>query len=534
MSDLPTISAQPLDLSEFDNPAVADLRTLQRRIVELAAQTTDPLDSVELQRIAFTKLKLPAAGFKSAVTLEKKAIKLRQQALAEVAGAKAVSLEGDSPLYFDGAKYYRKEDNDKYGTLAREDALLHLSINGYNTKRDEGSPSSADRALHALQKSNRIDFAGPICGRPPGRFVENGQAILCTSGPTMVETSDGEFPLIQTYLDAFFGKGTCPHFQTQVDIIEAWIKLGRVAVRNPLKYLPGQVLAIAGPPDCGKSMFQKMVLTPAFGGRVMDPGLWLQEKTTFNEDMWGAEHLALGDKKLEGTYQAREDMRDQLKELVASPVYPFHPKNRKGQAMSPVWRVSLTINSDQTSLNNMPALKGGFEDKLIILKAYSPTKSLWDFDDPDGREKFETQIGRELPHYLHHIDNKEIPTELRKGRFGVTEWHNPQIVELMTRSDPIQYMEAIIEQWLRDKAMTADSEMKKKGFVHLQSNMIFAQLDRDYNVVRSKLCTGERQLGHVISELSERSAWRDIISNVRMPNGNSTGWRFQIRQWLTS
>ena len=45
-------------------------------------------------------------------------------------------------------------------------------------------------------------------------------------------------------------------------------------------YHQGQVLALAGPVDCGKSLFQKMI-TRFFGGRFAKAGMFIKNKTPF-------------------------------------------------------------------------------------------------------------------------------------------------------------------------------------------------------------------------------------------------------------
>jgi hypothetical protein len=533
MINLPTIPQPEPDLSKFDSvtPSTAT-REQQREFIDIAATVSDEFFLLHMEKLAEAKFKFNAATFKRLVKDRRDTIVAQRaeaaRKIAEAEGAKAVSPEGEAPLFFDGERYYRKENDGCYGTLCREDALLHLAVHGYNLKREDGSPSPADFALHKLQSENRVAFAGPICGRSVGLYTMNEARVLCTSSPSTMETKEGPFPRITAYIESFLGAGKTPLAVQQRDILEAWIKLGRVAVKNPHRYLPGQILTIVGPANCGKSMFQKLFLTPAFGGRVANPGQWLVGKTTFNSEMWGAEHLALGDSKLGRTGAEREDFRDALKEIVASPDYPFHPKNKPARTMTPIWRISMTTNMESSSLNHLPAMNGSFDDKIIILQGYSPDVSFWDENDPEGRLRFEAGIKEELPAYFHYIDNKEIPSNLKKGRFGVTEWHHPEILAKMILNTPKQYAEYAVEKWITEIAKSTDPVAAKQKTITMHAGDIFKAVDHDDSLSEAN-CKNALALGHLLAEMSEKEPWLGSLVTKRV--GNHNAWEFKLDCW---
>ena len=115
-------------------------------------------------------------------------------------------------------------------------------------------------------------------------------------------------------------------------------------MRQPTQHRPGQVLALVGPVDCGKSLLQSAIITPALGGRCADPGLFFTGKTDFNADLWAAEHLAIGDKALDVEGSQRTTLRNELKRAVAESIFPLHGKCRDGLTFRPVWRISLSAN----------------------------------------------------------------------------------------------------------------------------------------------------------------------------------------------
>jgi hypothetical protein len=38
----------------------------------------------------------------------------------------------------------------------------------------------------------RVDYAGPLCGRPVGFWQEGGTRVLCTQGPDIIDAKQGE------------------------------------------------------------------------------------------------------------------------------------------------------------------------------------------------------------------------------------------------------------------------------------------------------------------------------------------------------
>jgi hypothetical protein len=401
---------------------------------------------------------------------------------------------------------------------------LHFAHQGL--KRTGGTIAPAEAALYEAQQDNRLAFAGPLCGRTAGIHDENGLRVLATRGPKWIEGRKGDCPTLLTLVRNLLGLAAGDaHADRQMGLFLVWLKLSRAAVRNHREHRPGQVLALVGPPDCGKSLLQSAVITPALGGRAADPGLFFTGQTTFNADLWGAEHLALGDKALDVDGAQRATLRNELKRVIAESVYPLHGKCRDALSLRPIWRVSISANDDPESASNLPALDAAFADKIIYLKCYAPPAPFYDGDTPGAREAFAQTIRDELPAFLGLVDELEIPEELRKPRFGVREWHHPSVLELLDEGDPLRPIGECLERWIASWAVGEDTR-------ELPTVALFAELDdsSDGNLARHKICSGPKHLGHQLAKLALTPDWRGRIERKefrvggRQVNKLQRGW----------
>ena len=516
-------------LSRLDG---GDLEKAQGRIVRmLSAIEGNAIIRNQILSIAVESLRLPKSVLLDSVKEEKREQKERTRAQREEHGKQVVGADGEDPLYFDGAAYWRREADDAYGRLCREDARLHLGVRGFNLSSLDGMPSPADYQLHALQYQNRVNYAGPVCGRPAGLLLENGLRVLVTRAPKFIEGwPDGDSPTITALMANLFGHAAGDeHAGRQCQLFIAWLKLAREAIRTPGRHQPGQIMVFVGPPDCGKSLLQTLIITPALGNRSADPGLFFTGRTDFNADLWGAEHLALGDKPIADDGVQRNRLRDELKRVAASTDYPLHGKHKDALTMRPIWRVSLSVNDDQESVNNLPSLDAAFADKAICLRCYQPPQPFFDANVVGARERFAELLRKELPAFLGEVDRFLIPSELAKARFGVCEWHHPYVVELLAASDPLQPLSEAMQAWVDSWPTDVFKEMPAVQLYHELDN------HHEGRLARSKISTGPRHLGHQLARLavSADCGWVGRIHRAdrriggRARNQRQTLWRVQ-------
>ena len=165
--------------------------------------------------------------------------------------------------------------------------MLHLRSIGFPHKLAAFSElSPCEVVLNRIQTANRIDYAGPFCGRPAGIYRENGLIVLATQGPTIIEPKEGDAAPLLNFFNSLFGYRIDPFFERQVATFMPWLRQGRLALGNYSQSLPGQALGFVGPPDCGKSLAQS-IITLVLGGRQADPSSVLVKGSDFNSGLWG-------------------------------------------------------------------------------------------------------------------------------------------------------------------------------------------------------------------------------------------------------
>lgn len=436
--------------------------------------------------------------------------------------------DNESRIYFDGKNYWRMEADGNYHQLGRQDVELDLKKRDFSPWSAEGGITSPlENELYRIQKENRVDYAGPLCGRPVGLYSENGSNILVTKGPDFIGGEGGDpLPLIN-FFSNLFGKGANdPLWQTQFMTFCHWLKRFRCAMRHPGEHLPGQMLALVGPKDVGKTLGQELI-SKCMGDRSADPSLWLQGKSTFNGEMWCSEHLILSDANLEDDPRHKQLFRDKLKEIVANSIYPLHRKNKDVINARPIWRITLSANDDPDSGFILPSLDENNADKIIYLKVYPPPVPF-----PTSSENeyplFYKSLVDSVPAFVKSIDETECPEELRKGRFGVREFHHPDILELINSHNPNSEFAEHLESWI-DSWMPAN----KTECSLVAGDLYEALCNHRWGVFRG-ICKSPRHLGHLMRKISTCPGWKGRILKESVRKGVNrselTAWKILKNQ----
>jgi hypothetical protein len=355
----------------------------------------------------------------------------------------------DRPLpeiFTDGFTYYRPYE-DGYEPITITATERELRYRGFRHRTATGCEMTPlELALYRIDKEKRVDYAGPLCGRPAGFWKEGSTRVLCTRGPKIIPARQGDWNTLEKFFYSLFGDGQDPFFYEQWMTFAGWIAHGRHALRNPSQHMPGQALALVGPRDCGKSLTQG-IITPALGGREADPSLWLVKGSDFNGSMWRGEHLRLGDEELVEDSRDRHALRDRLKKALSADLFPLHQKHREALDFRPIWRISISCNDDSGSLAVLPPLSEDFADKIIFLKCYPPPEP-YHSGSEDERRAFWERLMEGIPGFIHEVENMSFPAEFRKSRFFVREFHHPHILELMADAAPVAAIGELILKWL--------------------------------------------------------------------------------------
>lgn len=332
------------------------------------------------------------------------------------------------PLYYQSKSksFWRQDAGGRWMEVSQLMAAKWLVQQGHaGAGSRSGGLSDADDLLLRIQDRN-LDYVGPVAGYDAGYREMNGSRVLVTHSPTRIEPVPGDFPTIRAIMEGLFD-------ETQRPYIYGWMKQAMQMFHGG-RFMPGQVLVLAGPVRSGKTLFLGM-LTQMFGGRSESPFQAFTKGTAFNGDLFRAEHLVIDDECEAKDYAQRRELGSHLKQVAVARQHRCHAKHRDAITLEPRWRVSIAVNDTAERLRVLPPLDGDIEDKLMLLKVGRmempmPTTS------SEEQEAFRRRISSELPAFLHFILNYDIPEVFRESRFGIKAYHHPELVAMLHETKP--------------------------------------------------------------------------------------------------
>lgn len=276
--------------------------------------------------------------------------------------------------------------------------------------------------LAYIQDRNSVHYVGPLAGRKAGLVVIGDERFLVTSQPKFIEPRHGDWSMLGGMLERMFG----PH---QLLFIYAWIKMALLMFTQQ-KWIAGHVLALCGPPRCGKNLFCE-ILGWLFGGREAgQPYEYMAGRTTFNSDFMGRELLTVHDKASLTHKQDRANLGAKIKDFAVNRVQWLHRKHCEARNVTVFQRLVFTLNDDPDCLLVLPGLDDHIKDKMMLMKLEfhpmpMPTTT------PDEQEAFGEALRRQLPAFVHFLQTWAIPKEMVSDRFGVIHYHHPDLAEAL-------------------------------------------------------------------------------------------------------
>jgi hypothetical protein len=448
----------------------------------------------DIQTIDFAELKWPwgpfwkqeTAGATEPEDTEPKPKKKRKgdsqlddDEVAQQLEQKAYEISRSVDAYYDQhRKEYilRRDGTSAYQCLAeaqfkRELRFLGLSA-AFIPRRNW---TQLDIALRVIMQEKFVSYVGPLAGKASGYYYENGTPLLVTVSPTVIEPSRGHWPTINEFFSNLLWDPDEPWGDQQQIAFYGWLKVSYNALRTR-KFQPGQALAIAGEPDAGKSLTQKLVTT-ILGGRCAKAALFLQGRTDFNSDLFGAEHLMLEDESASTSRAARLALAAQIKSIVSNQTQPCHGKHRDIVNLSPWWRVTISLNDRPDRMLVLPPLDDDLSGKIILLRATVHEMPM-PADTPEQKESFWQQLLSELPAFLYWLLTEfEIPQDHRVARFGVRAFHHPVLTTELEELSPAMALLGLIDQadfWI----FGADKKVKTWKGTALELRALLMEFDK--------------------------------------------------------
>jgi len=327
----------------------------------------------------------------------------------------------DTVAFYDHSRggYWTRNHKQDWIQFTESALKRRLRLELYNDVAEkEIQMTRIDRHLLRLQLENDVIWAGPLAGYRPGIHEVCGQRILVTEGPRLLAWNNGTFGTIRHFVESLLGENA--------PVFYAWLKCGLKTLYAGPPFRPGQMLAIAGPAGCGKSLLQNLI-TVMLGGRSAKPYRYMIGDTSFNSDLFQNEHLMIEDEAASTDLRIRRHFGSQLKNMIANEVQSLHRKGRDALSISPFWRVTITLNDEPENLMVLPPLDESLRDKITILRA-SKAKFPYGPDDLAARNKYYASIVDELPGFIFFLRGYRIPDRWLNQRYGVEAFQDADLL----------------------------------------------------------------------------------------------------------
>ena len=325
----------------------------------------------------------------------------------------------------------------------------HLRSAGISCKTGEGQHlSGADQQILNIQHARDIHYAGKLCGKKEGFYIEGQTRFLVTESYHLPELIPGDWPTLRAIITGLLSSPE--HEDTQIDVFHGWMQGAQNALRAA-RIQPAQALAIAGPAGCGKSLVQSLITT-CLGGRAAKPHRYMTGGTDFNGELFEAEHLMLEDEFMSRKINDRHKLGAALKNVcVSTRTQSCHRKGRQAISLPAWWRVSITLNDDPEAMLVLPPLDDHIADKLILLRA-SRFEFPMPMDSAEAQERCVKACVAEVPAYLHWLIHDFIipPSLAEPRRYGIVSWHHPELKSDLDNLSPEADLLALIDEVLWD------------------------------------------------------------------------------------
>jgi hypothetical protein len=334
--------------------------------------------------------------------------------------------------------------NAQGGYTPIESASLRRMLKGLGFSPEKPADrylSPLEEKINRIELENSVAYAGPLAGARIGIQESCGNRILVTSEAKRIEPVKGEHPIIDRLLDqCFITDGI-----NQIPYVLGWLKFA-VEAQRAGSPMPGQIMIMAGPRECGKSLWQH-IFTEILGGRAGKPYRYIIGGTEFNAELIGCEHLALEDECPSSDIRHRRNLGARIKDLTVNRDISCHGKHRQAILLQPCWRVSMSLNDEPENLNIIPPLDESLADKVMLLKIGHHPMPL-ETGTNEARKAFWEAIMAELAAFIHTILTHDVPDHLRSPRFGVKHFHHPELIEEMDELAPETRMLRYINETL--------------------------------------------------------------------------------------
>lgn len=301
---------------------------------------------------------------------------------------------------------------------------MRLARLGYPTTKGDKLLSMADEYVLAIQDQRAVQYVGPLAGFKAGLHQMGGYRILVTHSYETPKLAKGDWSMLRGVIERMLDNGD-EFKQVQSVYFYGWLKLAMEALLSGNHTL-GQALVLCGPKCSGKSLLQ-FIITQALGGRSSKPFRYMMGGTTFNRELFGAEHLMIEDEVVSLDMRGRRAFGAQIKQITATTNHSCHGKQMEAVTLAPFRRLSISLNEEPENVAILPPLDDSIEDKMQLFRVSLHPMPM-PTDTPEGVAAFKEAIQAQIPHMLEWLKNEfEIPKELKMSRYGIQNYAHPML-----------------------------------------------------------------------------------------------------------
>ena len=266
-----------------------------------------------------------------------------------------------------------------------------------------GVPIVADEfecTLCDIRTEQFVSYIGPVAGHVTGLHEFQGDRLVVTKGPTIIEAGCGDASFITDFARRLLVLGSD---ERQLQTFMAWL----AHCRKRLKLCQrGQspAMAVAGSSGCGKSLLIEIVRR-CLGGRSANAYPCLSGDNRFGADLIGAELLVIDDAAASKDHRARLTLAQNIKSSLFAGSVRVEGKNKDAFNCAPVQALMIAVNDDPQHLRVLPELDETMRDKIILLSAQP---NALPSDMVGNRDLISAAIDRALPAFLHQLETTDF------------------------------------------------------------------------------------------------------------------------------
>ena len=353
----------------------------------------------------------------------------------EITFATLVYLAGQHGFYgvvrrffYNGRSFCMESPSGFIPLPAEAPVRQHLSGLGVPSRRHT-------EVLCAIREQQMVGYIGPVAGLPAGLHECNGDKVLVTKGPTIIEGKEGANTFVHDILAGLLGD---PDHPQQLQTFLDWLAHCRRAVMTG-KRVQTPVVALTGRRGNGKS-FCIEIIKRCLGGRSAKAYRFMSGDSPFNADLVGSELLVVDDDAASKDHRSRMALTQHIKANFFSGSFRLEAKGRDAIECFPVHALVMAVNEDPDHLRVLPELEESMEDKINLFKTRSaPIPQGLDFAG------IGEQLTRSLPAFLYELDKRDICGAYDE-RKRLKCFLHPEVIEAIGCLSPESQLQELIHQ----------------------------------------------------------------------------------------